>query len=89
MSSAQDTARKLWLPTLVILVAYVVAMYFFTDVLTQLGINPGPVPIGAVLALSGGRLLHLHAPQWVGVLSDRADDPLCRIHHLHGSFSRA
>ena len=37
MESAQAAARKLWLPTLIVLVVFVVAMYFFTDVLKQLG----------------------------------------------------
>ncbi len=49
--SAQNTARKLWLPNVVIMALYVVFTYFFTDVLKQLGVNPGPIPIGAVLAL--------------------------------------
>lgn len=51
--SAQNTARKLWLPNVVIMALYVVFTYFFTDVLKQLGVNPGPIPIGAVLALLG------------------------------------
>jgi cytochrome bd ubiquinol oxidase subunit II len=53
MTSAENVAQKLWLPTVVVLVAYVVATYFFTDVLVQLGINPGPIPIAAPLLLLG------------------------------------
>lgn len=49
--SAQRTAARLWLPTLLALVAYVVVTYFSTDILSKLGINPGPVPMGAPLAL--------------------------------------
>jgi cytochrome d ubiquinol oxidase subunit II len=53
LERAQALAWRLWVPASVLLVAFVVAMYFFTDVLSQLGINPGPVPLGAVLALLG------------------------------------
>ena len=53
LKKAQETAWKLWTPTLIILAAFVVAMYFFTDILNQLGINPGPVPFGALLAMLG------------------------------------
>lgn len=49
--AAQSVAKKLWPLAIVLLVAFVVSMYFFTDVLKQLGINPGPIPIGAVFAL--------------------------------------
>jgi cytochrome d ubiquinol oxidase subunit II len=49
--ASEKTARQLWIPTLVVLLAYVVSVYFFTDVLKQLGVNPGPIPIGALLAL--------------------------------------
>ena len=48
---ARRTAMGLWLPTLVILVAFTVASYFVTDILNKLGVNPGPIPIGGVLAL--------------------------------------
>jgi cytochrome bd ubiquinol oxidase subunit II len=48
---ARRTAMRLWLPTLVILVAFTVASYFVTDILSKLGVNPGPIPIGGVLAL--------------------------------------
>ncbi len=49
--AAQTAAKKLWPLAIVLLVAFVISMYFFTDVLEQLGINPGPIPIGAVIAL--------------------------------------
>ncbi len=49
--NARRTAMRLWLPTLVILVAFTVASYFVTDILSKLGVNPGPIPIGGVLAL--------------------------------------
>jgi cytochrome d ubiquinol oxidase subunit II len=49
--TSQKVARRLWLPTFISQVAYVIATYFFTDVISHLGINPGPVPIFAVLVL--------------------------------------
>ena len=70
MELAQAAARKLWLPTLIILAVFVVAMYFFTDVLTQLGINPGPIPIGAVLALLGaGYFIYTRRSGWAFFLT--------------------
>ena len=51
MAAAQVTARRLWLPTFLLLIAYVAATYFFTDILSRLGVNPGAVPIGAILFL--------------------------------------
>jgi len=70
LTKAQETAWKLWVPTLVILGAYVVAMYFFTDILNQLGINPGPVPFGAILALLGaGYFIYARRSGWAFLLT--------------------
>jgi cytochrome d ubiquinol oxidase subunit II len=70
MESAQAAARNLWLPTLIILSLFVVAMYFFTDVLTRLGINPGPIPIGAVLAMLGaGYFIYTRRSGWAFFLT--------------------
>jgi cytochrome d ubiquinol oxidase subunit II len=51
MEDARKSAMRLWLPTLIILMAFTVATYFSTDILSKLGVNPGPIPIGAILAL--------------------------------------
>ena len=48
---AKYFATKLWLPTLIIVILYVVFSYFATDMFTGSGINPGPVPIIAAAAL--------------------------------------
>lgn len=48
---AHRAALRLWLPTVVLVFAYVIASYFATDMFTRLGINPGPVPLGAGVAL--------------------------------------
>jgi cytochrome bd ubiquinol oxidase subunit II len=52
---ARAIAIKLWLPTVFIVVAFVVASYFATDIFTRSGINPGFAPIiaAAALLLSG------------------------------------
>ncbi|MBE0696159.1 MAG: cytochrome d ubiquinol oxidase subunit II [Anaerolineaceae bacterium] len=68
--SAQKTARQLWLPAVVLLTVYVIASYFFTDVLKQLGINPGPIPIGAVLALlAGGYFIYNKRSGWAFIMT--------------------
>ncbi len=62
---AQKTAMRLWLPTTFALAAYVVATYFFTDILKQLGVNPGLIPIGAVLAmLAAGYFVYARRSGW-------------------------
>jgi cytochrome d ubiquinol oxidase subunit II len=48
---ARALAMRLWIPECVLLVAFVTYAYFATDALSKLGVNPGPVPIGAVLAI--------------------------------------
>jgi cytochrome d ubiquinol oxidase subunit II len=49
--NAQRTAMRLWFPTTVLTVLFVVYSYFQTDILTKLGVNPGAVPFGALIAL--------------------------------------
>jgi len=51
MHTARRVAMRMWIPTLVILAAFTIANYLSTDLLTKLGVNPGIIPIGAVLAL--------------------------------------
>jgi len=51
LQSARRAAKRVWLPTTIFLIAFTISTYFATDVLSKLGINPGPVPIGAVAAL--------------------------------------
>jgi cytochrome d ubiquinol oxidase subunit II len=48
---AQRAAIRIWLPTVVVVLAFVAATYFSTDMFARLGINPGPVPLGAGAAL--------------------------------------
>ncbi|MGD8397394.1 MAG: cytochrome d ubiquinol oxidase subunit II, partial [Anaerolineae bacterium] len=51
LERANRAARLLWLPTVVLVAIYAVLGYFATDMFTRLGVNPGPVPIGAVVAI--------------------------------------
>jgi cytochrome d ubiquinol oxidase subunit II len=52
MERARAAATRIWLPAVLLVFAFVVASYFATDMFTQnLGVNPGPVPIGAGAAL--------------------------------------
>jgi cytochrome d ubiquinol oxidase subunit II len=48
---ARAVARRLWAPTVIIAVAFTIATYLSTDILTKLGVSPGPVPVGAGAAL--------------------------------------
>jgi cytochrome d ubiquinol oxidase subunit II len=50
-AKAQDMANKLWLPTVVLIMALVVSGYFATDVFARLGVNPGVAPLSAFGAL--------------------------------------
>lgn len=50
-SRARKAAMRVWVPTTAALLAATVGTYLFTDILERLGVNPGPVPIGAFLAL--------------------------------------
>jgi cytochrome bd ubiquinol oxidase subunit II len=48
---ARSMAWKTWIPSVVVLVLYLILSYSQTDILSKLGVNPGVVPIGSVLAL--------------------------------------
>lgn len=65
MTRAQDAARKVWLPATLVLVVFIITTYFFTDVLQQLGINPGPIPIGAFFTmLAAGYFVYTRRSGW-------------------------
>jgi len=48
---AHDAANTLWRPAVVLIFALMIASYLATDIFTRLGVNPGPVPLGAGAAL--------------------------------------
>ncbi len=49
--SARAAARKLWLPAVIISLLLAVATFFYTDFIQHLGLNPGAVPLGALVTL--------------------------------------
>lgn len=48
---AHDVALRLWIPTIVIVLGFVVYSYIETDIFTRLGINPGMAAVTAASAL--------------------------------------
>jgi cytochrome d ubiquinol oxidase subunit II len=67
---SQQVAKRLWIPTVVVMAAYAVATYFSTDVLQQLGVNPGPVPIFGVLSLlAAGYFIYSHRSGWAFIMT--------------------
>jgi len=51
MHRAKETARRLWLPAAILLLVFLVATYFSTDILSRLGVDPGVIPITGTAAL--------------------------------------
>jgi cytochrome d ubiquinol oxidase subunit II len=52
MTRARSAAIRLWLPAVVVVLGFVAASYLATDMFSkELGVNPGPIPIGAGAAL--------------------------------------
>lgn len=51
VEEARRVAMRVWPLTLLVLAAFTVVTYLNTDIVSKLGVNPGPVPIGAVVAL--------------------------------------
>jgi len=67
---AHDVARQMWLPVVALLVVFVVASYFETDVVSQLGINPGIIPfIAAAAVLLVGYFLRVARNGWAFVMT--------------------
>lgn len=51
LQRAQSLARKLWLPVVIVMFAFLVSTYFATDILESLGVDPGIVPLVGIAAL--------------------------------------
>ena len=65
LERAQAAAHKLWLPVVIVLLVFLVATYFYTDILARLGINPGAVPlVGIVAILLAGYFLRKSSYGW-------------------------
>ena len=66
---ASALARKLWLPTLVLLLALMTATYFATDILSKLGVIPGAVQIaGSAAILLAGYFLRKGREGWAFIM---------------------
>lgn len=48
---AENAARRLWLPVVILLLAFLAATYYSTDILERLGVNPGLIPLVGVVAI--------------------------------------
>ncbi|MFO7625228.1 MAG: cytochrome d ubiquinol oxidase subunit II [Anaerolineales bacterium] len=51
LEKSRQAASRLWLPTVLVLVLFAIFTYFQTDILTKLGINPGPVPLVSAITI--------------------------------------
>ena len=62
---AEDLARKLWAPVVVVSLILAAANYLYIDIFTKVGVNPGVIPIatGAAL-LSVGYFVHERQYGW-------------------------
>jgi cytochrome d ubiquinol oxidase subunit II len=67
---AHNAAARLWLPTVFFVLLFVVGGYIATDMFSRLGINPGPVPLGAGGALlSAGWFIRQRRHGWAFVMT--------------------
>ena len=65
MESARDLARKLWPVVVVVLLVFLVATYFATDILSHLGVNPGIIPLtGLAAILASGYFIRRKLDGW-------------------------
>lgn len=69
-AEARKIGGKIWVAALVITTLYVVYSYFATDIVTKLGVNPGPIPIGALAALLlSGYFLRIKRDGWAFIMT--------------------
>ncbi|MGC8594867.1 MAG: cytochrome d ubiquinol oxidase subunit II [Candidatus Kryptoniota bacterium] len=70
LERARSVAKKLWLPSTILLFAFVAYTYIATDILSKIGVNPGPVPILAGIAILSVRyLLNIQKEGWAFVMT--------------------
>jgi cytochrome d ubiquinol oxidase subunit II len=63
-------AMRVWLPAVIFVFLFVIASYFATDMFTRLGVNPGPIPLGAgVVLLAAGWFIRQRRNGWAFVLT--------------------
>ncbi len=51
LERSRRVAGWVWLPAVVLFAAFVIYTYFATDILDRLGVNPGPIPVLACVAI--------------------------------------
>ncbi|MFQ3536284.1 MAG: cytochrome d ubiquinol oxidase subunit II [Aggregatilineales bacterium] len=67
---ALETAKRLWLPAIIVIALFVVWSYASTDIFVRLGVNPGLPPIVAVLSmLSIGYFIREKQMGWAFIAS--------------------
>jgi len=70
MEKAQTVARRLWPVVVIGLLAFLVSTYFATDIVDQLDINPGIVPLaGVVSVLLAGYLIYKKINGWAFLMT--------------------
>lgn len=66
---ASTLARKLWLPTVALFLVLLTATYYATDILSELGVNPGAVRIaGTAAILLAGYFLRKGREGWAFIM---------------------
>ncbi len=69
-AAARRLANRIWIGATVALLLYFGATYLSTDILTKLGVNPGPIPIGMIAAiLVVGYLIRINRTGWAFLLT--------------------
>jgi cytochrome d ubiquinol oxidase subunit II len=70
MERAEAVALRLWIPAVVLVFAFAIVGLFATDMFRRLGVNPGPVPIGAGAAvLAVGWFIRRRQQGWAFVMT--------------------
>jgi cytochrome d ubiquinol oxidase subunit II len=65
LERTRKLAYRLWMPAVALVLLFVIGGYFFTDIFTRLGVNPGVAPVGAAAALlAAGWLLRNGRTGW-------------------------
>lgn len=70
MDRARQTAQRLWIASVVVLLVLLVASYFSTDMLSRLGVDPGVVPLtGMIAVLAVGYFIRTNRMGWAFVMT--------------------
>jgi cytochrome bd ubiquinol oxidase subunit II len=63
-------ARRIWPATILVLIALLIATYFETDLLARLGVDPGVIPLAAIVAiLLAGYFIYKKMSGWAFALT--------------------